>query len=180
MSSNPCQDNLNLLYSNYFQLKILRGTRVLELMATKVNLPGLTIPDQAQPTIFGTTIPVPSMTVQFDPLSIEFLVDDDLTNWKSIYSWMRNITNMKDSSSNNIENYQEWHYQASLILQSNLYKYGGCNTPVLTVEFANLIPIKLSGLIFQSDSGDAQHVKASCMFKYSYYELNPDAPEDLS
>jgi hypothetical protein len=86
MSSIPCQDNTNNLYGNYFQLKILRGTSRLELMVQKANLPGITIPDQAQPTIFGTTIPVPSMTAQFEPLTVEFLVDQDLENWKSIYS----------------------------------------------------------------------------------------------
>lgn len=149
-------------------------------MVTKVNLPGITIPDQPQPTIFGTTIPIPTMVAQFDPLSIEFLVDDDLTNWKSIYSWMRNITNIQDSTQHNID-YQDWHYDAKLILPSNIVNYdGGCNSPVLTVEFANVIPTKLSGLIFQSDVSDAQHVKASCSFKYSYYTMLPDAPSDLS
>lgn len=149
-------------------------------MITKTNLPGLSIPDQPQPTIFGTTIPVPTMAAQFEPLTVEFLVDNNLENWKSIYSWMRNVTNIKDSTSNNIANYQDWHYTATLTLPSALYKYDGCVEPILTVQFEHLIPTKLSGMVFTSETNDAQHLKASCSFKYSYYTLNPDAPNNLS
>jgi uncharacterized ubiquitin-like protein YukD len=46
------------------------------------------------PTILGTTIPVPTMTIQFEQLNVEFLVDSNLANWKSIYSWI--ITIMKN------------------------------------------------------------------------------------
>lgn len=149
-------------------------------MVTKTNLPGVTIPDQPQPTIFGTTIPVPATTIQYDPLSIEFIVDSNLTNWKSIYSWIRNLTNISDSTTNNIE-YQDWHRDtAQLQLISPLNKYDACIDPILTVTFFNLIPVKLSSLTFQTDSSDVPHLKASCLFKYSYYSMEPDAPKDLS
>lgn len=178
MTSLNCQDNLNPLYNNYYKLEILRGTRLLELMVQKVNLPGLAVPDQAQPTIFGTTIPVPSLTMQFEPLTVEFIVDENLTNWKSIFSWMRNITNIYDAETANI-GYREWHYDANLIIASSIFKYEGCTDPAVTVNFTNLIPTRLSGLIFQSDSPDTNILKASCTFKYSYYTLKPDAPENL-
>lgn len=176
MSSNPCQDNINNLYGNYFSFIIDRGTDQLELMVQKANLPGLTVPEQAQPTILGTTIPVPTMTVQFEQLNVEFLVDSNLANWKSIYSWIRDITNIQNASDYDLA-YRFWHHTASLILHPTI----GCDTPnpVLTVRFANIVPVRLSGLIFQSDVSDAPVLKASCIFKYSHYELDPDAPSSL-
>jgi hypothetical protein len=176
MTTNPCQSNTNNLYANYFSFKIERGSDPLELMVQKANLPGITVPDQAQPTIFGTTVPVPTMTVQYEPLVVEFMVDSDLANWKIIYSWMRDITNIQDAISYDLT-YQSWHYSGALILHPTI----GCDTPnpVLTVKFANLIPVRLSGLIFQSDTADAPIIKASATFKYSYYELTPDAPTEL-
>lgn len=179
MTSIPCQDNVNPLYNNYFQFRLKRGTTQLELMVQKVNLPGLTVNEQPQPTIFGTTIPVPTTGIQFEPLSIEFLVDSNLSNWKSIYSWMRNLTNIQDSTSNNIP-YSDWHYDASLILPSPLATCEGGTNTVLTIDFFNVIPTRLSGLPFQSDSPDAVQLKATCTFKYSYYTLDPDAPDNLS
>jgi hypothetical protein len=176
MPVNPCQDNTNNLYGNYFSFKIDRGTDSLELMIQKANLPGLTVPDQAQPTILGTTIPVPSMTVQYEPLTVEFLVDSNLENWKSIYSWIRDITNIQNADDYDLT-YQSWHHTASLILHPTI----SCDTPnpVLTVSFANIIPVRLTGLIFQADVSDVPILKASCTFKYSHYELNPDAPSEL-
>jgi hypothetical protein len=178
MSALNCQDNLNPLYNNYYTLQILRGTRLLELMVQKVNLPGLTVPDQNQPTIFGTTIPIPSMTVQFEPLTVEFIVDENLTNWLSIYSWIRNITNIADSTTANLD-YADWHYTAKLLIMNSAFKYTGCTDPVLTVGFQNVIPTRLTGLVFQSDSPDTNILKASCTFKYSYYTFDPPPPLSL-
>lgn len=172
-------DNTDPLYANYFQLSFGRGTRQLELMVQKCNLPGLTIPDQGQPTIFGTTVPVPTMAAQFETLNIEFIVDKQLTNWKSLFSWMRNLSNIQNDYQYNIEDYQNWHHTATLKLMSTDFKYG-CTTVVQSVTFAHIIPVKLSSLTFQSDSPDAQIVKASCIFKYSYYTLDPDASPNLS
>jgi hypothetical protein len=176
MPGNPCQNDINNLYGNYFTLVINRGTTILELMVQKANLPGITVPDQSQPTIFGTTVPVPTLVAQFEPLTIEFLVDANLANWKSIYSWMRDITNIENASDYNLA-YRDWHYTASLILHAPI----NCDdpNPILTVEFNHLIPTRLSGLILQVDVPDAPILKASCTFKYSYYKLNPDAPEEL-
>lgn len=180
MTATPCKDNINFLYGNYFRLFINRKTQPLELMVTKTNLPGVSLPEQNQPTIFGTTIPVPSMTIQYEPLSVEFIVDSDLTNWKSIYSWIRNLSNIEDATSDNLQ-YQNWHRDtAQLQLISPLNNYDVCNDPILTITFLNLIPTKLSGLLFQSDSNDTPHLKSSCVFKYSYYTMTPDAPSNLN
>ena len=48
-----------------------------------------------------------------------------------------------------------------------------------TVTFRYIVPSKLTGIVFQSDSSDAILQKASCSFKFSYYDLYPDAPENL-
>lgn len=175
-----CSTNINTLYNNYFNIKFQRGTDQFELMCQRVNLPGIGVPDVPQPTIFGTTVPVPTMSATFEPLSVEFIVDSDLSNWKAIYSWIRNITNIKDATSNNIADYQDWHVTANLYLYAEPYKPLGCNTPVLTVNFNHVVPISLSGLNFQSDVSDTNIQKASCKFRYSYYTMTPDAPNNLS
>lgn len=178
MADPNCIDSTNPLYSNYFQFVIKRGTRQLELMTQRVNLPGLTVPDQAQGTIFGTTVPVPTLGANYEPLSIEFIVDENLENWKSLYSWMRNITNIKDAVSDNLK-YADWHASATLTLPNTNFRYSGCSTNVLSVKFVHLVPVKLSGLMFQSDSTDVNILKSTCMFRYSYYELTPPGLSNL-
>ena len=168
-----CTSNLNPLYNSYFQLFFGRGTKRMELMCQKVNLPGISIGDQPQPTILGTTIPVPAMNIQFEPLTVEFIVDSELTNWKSLYSWIRNVTNIKDDTSNNID-YKDWHHQAVLSIYSAVD-----NCSPVSINFWHIVPSSLTGLMFRADSADALIQTATCKFKYSYYSINPDASSNL-
>jgi len=146
-------------------------------MCQRANLPGISVPDLVQPTTLGTTIPVPSMVAGFEPLAVEFIVDDNMTNWNSIYSWIRNITNIENDTEYNID-YQTWHITATL----NIYRgsFGISNSSPITITFTNIVPIYLSGLNFQSDNSDAIIQKANCKFKYSYYTISPNPPAILT
>ena len=173
-----CTTNTNPLYNSYFRLLFGRGTGQMELLCQRVNLPGISVPDQPQPTILGTTIPIPTMVANFETLNVEFIVDSDLTNWISLYSWIRNITNVKNDVDYNIE-YQSWHHSA------NLYLYDPTtNCEVLNATFHYIVPVKLNGLQFQADSADALVQKANCTFKYSYFDLwangSEITPQNLS
>ena len=159
-------------------------------MLFRSNLPGLAIRDSKQPTIFGTTIPVPTLGIDFETLSLEFIVDANLTNWLGLYSWLRNISNIEDADSNNIKNsesYQDWHGSATLILPSPILNTSTNDRDVtkqnpLTVKFYNLIPEKLSGMVFQSDVNEPVILKSTCSFRYSYYTIdtNHNPPSDLT
>ena len=168
-----CITNINPLYNSYFTLIFGRGTKQFELNCQKANLPGCSVPDVSQPTIFGTTIPVPTMQFIYDPLQVEFIVDSELTNWKSLYSWMRNVANIETDTTNSLP-YDQWHHQAVLSLISPI---SNCTTT--TITFRYIVPTKLSGIVFQSDSADAIIQKASCSFKFAYYDMDPDALENL-
>lgn len=174
-----CTTNFNPLYNNYFSIRFDRGTKQFEILCQKVNIPGVASPDLTQPTTLGTTIPVPSLVADFEPLDITFIVDSNLSNWVSLYSWIRNITNIKDDTSNNL-NYDRWHIDATLMIFNSPFKPNGCNVPIFSVKFTNLVPISLSGLVFQSDVNDASPQKATCRFKYSYYTISPPGPNILS
>jgi len=182
-----CYDSIDPLYNNPFSFTLNRKsydststkTSTIELMVQQVNLPGITIPDQPQPTILGTTIPIPTMMVTFEPLNIEFIVDSNLTNWQSIFTWMRQMTNIENDYEHNLD-YQNWHINTgTLKIYKQNTKYPtqdttACSDLVLsTIQFYNLIPIALSGLKFQSDSTDLIIQKATCRFKYSYYTMDP-------
>jgi len=195
-----CSDTINPLYNNYFQFKINRGrgnkntgttSRQLRLLVQRINLPGLSIRDSKQPTIFGTTIPVPTLGIDFEPLSLEFIVDANLANWLGLYSWLRNISNIDDADSNNIagsnNGYQNWHGSASLIIPSPIVNSSTNSKEItklnpLSINFENLIPEKLSGMVFQVDVNEPVVLKASCTFRYSYYTIDAshNPPTDLT
>lgn len=182
-----CYDNVNPLYNNPFSFTLNRKsynslstkTDTIELMVQQINLPGISIPELPQPTILGTTIPIPTSVVTFEPLNLEFIVDSNLTNWQSIFSWMRQMTNIENDYEHNLD-YKDWHINTGtlkIFKQNTKYPTQdttNCSNEVLsTITFFNLIPIALSGIKFQSDSTDLIIQKASCRFKYSYYTMTP-------
>jgi hypothetical protein len=173
-----CSDNTNPLYTHNFNLKFNRGTKQFELLCQRANLPGISVPDLVQPTTLGTTVPVPSLIATFEPLTVEFIVDENMDNWKSLYSWIRNVTNIQDDSSNNLD-YKKWHITATLNIYTKQFSLQNCDPPT-TIVFTNIVPVALSGLNFQYDNTDAVIQKATAKFKYSYYTITPDAPSLLA
>lgn len=174
-----CYTSIDPLYNNSFQLVLNRDSDQFELMVQRVNLPGLSIGDQPQPTTLGTTIPIPSLSASFETLNVEFIVDANLTNWKKLFSWLRQLSNIENDHENNIC-YSKWHESsATLKLFNQDVKYptqdtADCaNQTICTITFVNLIPIALSGINFQSDTTDLVIQKATCKFKYSYYTIDP-------
>lgn len=53
----------------------------------RVNLPGVSLGsiDQPSPTHL---IPIPDNAVAYDPLSISFMVDENMANWIEIHNWI--------------------------------------------------------------------------------------------
>ena len=91
----------------------------LSLFGQKVSVPGVQLSVQPQPTTLGVQIPVAVNTFTFEPLSLEFLVDQNIENWKSIYDWMKAIGNIENDQDNTL--YQSWSSYAELnILESSL------------------------------------------------------------
>jgi hypothetical protein len=174
--TTTCNGNINPLYNSYFSLKFKRGTDQFELLCQRANLPGIKVPDLVQPTTLGTVVPVPSLSAVFDPLTVEFIVDENMQNWNSIYAWIRNITNIENDSDYNLD-YDDWHIQATLSIFTKPYSIDACESPI-TIKFNHVVPVALSGLNFQSDNTDTVIQKASATFKYSYYTISPN-PENI-
>jgi len=153
--------NINQLQTNYYNFSINKGSENIKLFCQTVALPGVQLNTQPQPTILGIQIPVAVNTFTFEPLRVEFLIDEDLENWKSIFDWMKQIGNISDDVSN--VPYNQWATTANLtILASNYF-------PNMNIAFYYVVPVALSGIPFRSDSNDSAPLKATATFAYSYY-----------
>ena len=73
-----------------FKFSIVKLPKV-EYFCTQVNLPGISISDNySQPTPFRD-IPLPGEKLRYEPLSVTFLVDENLENYREIHGWMYGI-----------------------------------------------------------------------------------------
>ena len=89
-------------------------------------------------------------TIQYEELTIAFLVDEYLKNWMEIYKWM--IGNPSETSG------------VLTILSSSM-------NPTMEAHFKQLFPTSLSALEFDSTTADPTYQQASVSFKYTEYTI---------
>ena len=170
--------NKSILQKNNFRLLIDKVPTV-EYFVRTANVPGISFSETAVPAGIGLDAYFPGDKVEFEKLSVSFLVDEDLENFKEIYNWMDSIvpiqdptkyktltgttattTNQFSSASDDLNQYS----MITLVLNTNK------NIPNRFFKFYDAFPTSLSGLELASgESGEA--VVCTVDFRFTYYEI---------
>ena len=180
---NRQPDNFDLARPTQFRFDILKVPNV-QYFTTEVNLPGIAFSGDAIMNTRYTAIPFMGDTINFSPLELQFLVQEDLANWKEIHDWMTGIgfpkspkqfesainqgneTNPKPNTrKSGVANPSVLTSDATLTILTNK------NNPVLQVNFRNLYPTSLSGLQYDTKDTDSTQLTASVTFNYDIYEI---------
>ena len=149
-------DNINFLspVGFHFSIEDLPGTN---WFLTSANLPGITLGEITQPTPFVQAA-IPGNDLTFEPLSVTFLVDEDLQNWRELYDWLIGLGFPEQHSQ-----YKTRLSDATLvILNSNM-------NPNYRIIFKDLFPTSVSEILFDSASPDIEGIKATASFRYLNY-----------
>ena len=88
--------------------------------------------------------------IQYEELSISFLVDEYLKNWMEIYNWLTGSPSYTSG--------------VLTILSSSM-------NPTIEAQFKQLFPTSLSALQFDSTTTDPIYHQASVSFKYTEYTI---------
>ena len=89
-------------------------------------------------------------TIQYEELTIAFLVDEYLKNWMEVYNWM--LGNPSETSG------------VLTVLSSSM-------NPTMEAHFKELFPTNLSELAFDSTTADPTYHQATVSFKYTEYTI---------
>ena len=145
----------------------------VSFFAQEVNLPTLTLGNFPQSTPFSQAI-IAGDTLDYGPLTIQFLVDDGMENYKSIHNWLVGLgfpenhnqyQNILDSATLSGSNVKKSYSDATLMI------LGNTNTAIQTVQFVDVFPESLDSITFVSNSQDVQYLVGSATFRYSYYKF---------
>mgnify|MGYP003136302015 FL=1 len=155
--------NVNYLYQTFFRFQIHRLPK-MEYFIQRVNLPGFGS-DQAleQPTRF-VAAKHPTARPRFDNLTMTFLVNESMENWREIYDWMKTIYLVKnhDDYNEKISN----HFS-----DGTLHILNSAMNPKLEIKFRNLLPVSMTGFEFDSSVTDLVPFTSEITFAYDYYEF---------
>ena len=163
----------------------------VEFFITACNLPGINLGEAVFPTPLKQ-IPIQGDELTFENLSISFLVDENLQNYKELHDWLIGIgfpqsrqqfKNFRSQTANrpgatrgnsqDIGDVQPATPISPMFSDGTLTILSNKNNPVVEVRFEELSPVALGALAFDQEATDVQYLKATADFNYKYYEIVP-------
>lgn len=144
----------------------------------RVTMPAMSLgaPDEGTPL---RNVPMPGETIEFTPLTFDFLVDENMTNYKTIHNWMRGIAFPEDHEEYN-EFLRDRRTDPAKSTDSELdlmYSNGTLtilnaqNKPNILISLIQMTPIYLSPPVFDATVPDIHYVIASLTLKLDRYEF---------
>ena len=135
----------NMFSSNKFKF-VLTGERFknndFEPVVSATNIPGMQLGMIPQPNPIRK-IERPGDSLDFDSLVVGFQVQEDFSDWLTIFNWILELRDMKKT------NIKELFSDASLVLLSNK------NNPNIVFNFENIFPVSISPLQLELGTNDS-------------------------
>ena len=173
-------ENRNLLSPNGFMFSIDK-MRTVDFFCQSAAIPAMTMKGVEQGTRFNK-IYQPGDELEYEPLALRFLVDENMKNYYQVHNWMRGIATPKSSrefyfkrgeiksqnpepvSDDFLGTDNDWLSDCSLFILSSNYQ------PVAEFVFKDCFPISLSTLAFDTSVQDIQYFTAEVYLRYSYFD----------
>lgn len=171
--------NKSILNKNNFKLLIDKVPTV-EYYVQTVTIPGMQFTETVQSAGIGLDAYFPGDKISFETLSVKFLIDEDLENYKEIYNWINSIVPISNPADyknytdtvttdsgqfSSIDNNLNQYSDITLVLNTNK------NIPNRYFRFYDCFPLSLGGLELQS-GGENEPVSCEVTFRFSYYDIN--------
>jgi len=141
----------------------LSSGRELTLNIFSTIIPGVTM-DVEEQRWQGTKTTQAAGVLTFEQWNVNFLVDSELLNWKSLFNWLVYINNNKDKMLENPEDY---------VVDATLRVIDNFGSGVFKLYFVNVWINALAELTMSHREGD-QQLECNAQFVYDRFELRED------
>jgi hypothetical protein len=131
-----------------------------------VTMPGVSTGPVTMPTPFSDTFRA-GWKLTYDPMTITFIVDEDLRVWEETYDWLRSVaapTGFKDYAKYKNKD-AAIYYDGMLTVNTN------ANNPNIRFKFFNCNPVSLSGVTFNVSDSAENTITAELGLRYDYFEI---------
>ena len=163
--------NKNYLSPVGFKFNIVKTPKV-DFFSNSAKIPGIEL-GNIKVGNYLKAIDLPGDNIQFEDLSLQFIVDEDLENYLEIHNWIYGLGYPESVSEfqeliTNAQGQKDVKEQFSdgtlAILNSNF-------NVSARVKFRDLFPISLSALEFTATDQDYTYFTATVTFKYLFYTI---------
>lgn len=170
----PVPSTVSFLTTNTFQFEIQKYPEVTYFVQ-EVQIPSLTLPN-AMHTNPLSDVKVPGDKLAYEDLQIQFLVDETMTNYLSVYNWMIGLGFPEDHSQftnlmNDARNGNGTSESVQSVSDCTLNILNSDNLHIRKFTFIDAFPVGLSALTFNSTNSDLTYMVGSLTLAYSYYTM---------
>tara|TARA_B100000073_G_C23728297_1_gene569959 strand:+ start:1340 stop:1870 length:531 start_codon:yes stop_codon:yes gene_type:complete len=164
-------ENKNYLSPAGFKFNIVKTPKV-DFFSNSAKIPGIQL-GNVKVGNYLKSIDLPGDNIQFEDLTLQFIVDENLENYLEIHDWIyglgypesvsdfQELITAKDGSKDLKEQFSDG---TLAILNSNF-------NVSARVKFRDLFPISLSSLDFTATDTDYTYFTATVTFKYLFYTI---------
>jgi hypothetical protein len=162
---NRSPENTNFLQPTKYLLTFDR-IRTTQYFCQTVNLPGVSLGEVNRATPF-LDMYSPGTKLTYEPLQIEFILDEKLQGWKNLYDWFLTMADPdgfeKRDGSRELQTNKHFS-DATLSILS------GLNNPLIRIQYTNLFPLSISDIRFDSTQSADTIMTATASFRYQSYK----------
>ena len=162
----------------------------VEFFTVGTNLPGITLSEAIQNTPFKD-ISMPGNKLEYEDLSVTFIVDEYLENYTSMHEWLtafgfpknrEQFSTFRSTTSNAPTDTKGSNKDIGVVgattairgmfSDATLVVLSNKNNPIVQVNYADVFPTSLSALDFNQSATDVEYLQATATFKYKLYEIS--------
>ena len=158
-------ENTNLLQPTKFLLTFSR-IATTQYFCQTVNLPGVSLGEVVRVTPFLDTYS-PGTKLTYEPLEMEFMVDEELLSWKNLYDW---FTSMADPDGFEKRDVSRELQSIKYFSDATLTVLSALNNPILRIQYTNVFPLSISDIGFDTTRSADTIITAKATFRYQSYK----------
>jgi len=162
----------------------------VEFFTVSANIPDITLSDVIIPTPFKT-IPVLGQNLTYGNLSLTFIVDEFLENYRELHEWLigigfpksrKQFTEFRSNTSNtgsatatpkvDMGAVGKTVADSSMFSDATLTVLSNKNNPIVEARFKDMYPVSLGALEFNQQSTDVEYMTVQADFTYQIYEIH--------
>ena len=150
--------NINQLNVVSFETNFLRMPGV-SYFCQRVNIPGISLSNTIQSTPFAN-IPIEGDVLEFEDLTIGFIVDEDMQNYLELYNWLQSL-GFPDK-------YSQYDNETSSIKSDvNILIHTNKSNPNYSIVFKDVFPVSFGTISFDTNATTLDSIVVDASFKYT-------------
>ena len=187
-SKQPSGTGLDYADPTKFKFQTTKLPRV-EFNCIQANIPGITLTEITQNTrLIPITIPGNDLT--FENLNVTFIVDEDLTNYRSVHDWMAGLAQMdsddkyralitdggdrmplsQQNNSTDAGRVTSATNDGAIFSDAKMIILSARNIPIVELSFEDTYPKGLSALEYNQNATDIEYLQATVTLGYKLHK----------